>query len=68
MLLANAITAPIAWYQGNQWLNSFAFQMDINPVIFLITLVVTLVMAVLTVGVQTLKAGLANPAEALRSE
>ncbi len=68
VLLANAITAPIAWYLGNQWLNSFAFHMDINPVIFLITLVVTLVMAVLTVGVQTLKAGLANPAEALRSE
>lgn len=68
VLLANIITAPIAWYLGNQWLNGFAFHVNINPVIFLITLVVTLVMAVLTVGVQTLKAGLANPAEALRSE
>ena len=68
VLFANVIMMPAAWYFGNQWLNSFAFHININPVIFLIALGVTLMMAVLTVSIQTIKAGLANPAEALRSE
>ncbi len=68
VLLANLITIPLVWYYGDQWLSNFAYHTTIDPVIFLVTLGLTLLMAVVTVSIQTIKAGLANPVEALRSE
>ncbi|MEM1405683.1 MAG: ABC transporter permease [Bacteroidota bacterium] len=68
VIVANAIAAPLTWFFGNQWLNDFAYRMDINPIIFLLSLIASLVLAVLTVGLQTIKAGLMNPVDTLRAE
>ena len=68
VVVANAIAAPLTWFFGNQWLNDFAYRMDINPIIFLLSLIASLVLAVLTVGLQTIKAGLMNPVDTLRAD
>lgn len=68
VILANLLTIPVIWYFGSQWLQNFAYHMQISPSIFLITLIVTLGIAILTVSFQTIKAGLQNPADVLKSE
>ena len=62
------ITFTLIWHFGNNWLSDFAYHVDINPVIFLITMCITLFMAIATVIVQTIKAGSMNPVDVLKAE
>ena len=62
------IAAPAAWYVMNQWLNDFAYKIDIGPSIFVAGLLITFLIAIFTVGYRSFKAAVANPARSLRSE
>jgi predicted permease len=62
------LAAPFAWYVMNQWLNAFAYKIEIGPSIFAIGLIVTLLIALITVGYRSLKAATVNPINSLRSE
>jgi len=62
------IASPLAWYVMNQWLNGFAYKITMGPVIFLIGIGLTLIIAIVTVGYRSLKAAIINPAQSLRSE
>jgi ABC-type antimicrobial peptide transport system permease subunit len=62
------LAAPCAWYVMNQWLNDFAYKIDIGPSIFATGLVITLLIALVTVGYRSLKAATVNPINSLRSE
>ncbi|MEQ8576903.1 MAG: hypothetical protein RIB63_22745, partial [Fulvivirga sp.] len=64
----NILIAPVVWYYGQQWLNDFAYHTEINPMIFVISLVSTLFIALVTVSFQTIKAAQANPVNTLRGE
>lgn len=68
VLLAIVIAAPMAWYLMNNWLEGFEYH--IQPEIWVIGLAtcLALVIAWLTVGFQSVKASLTNPAEVLRNE
>jgi putative ABC transport system permease protein len=66
--IALAIAIPLAWYAMQQWLNNFAYRIEIRWWIFLLVIVPALLIAFLTVGVQSLRAALANPVEALQEE
>lgn len=68
VLLANLLAWPVAYFIMKKWLEDFAYRIDINVLPFLAGAVVALLMAMLTVSVQTLKAALANPVETLRYE
>jgi putative ABC transport system permease protein len=69
VLLAFAIATPLAWLAMRQWLQSFAYRIEISVWIFaLVPLCGTLAVALLTVGTQAIKAALADPVEALRYE
>jgi putative ABC transport system permease protein len=68
VLIAFLIAIPLAYYFMNQWLQSFAYRIEISWLVFFIAGVSALLIALLTVGYQAIKAGLANPIEALRSE
>jgi putative ABC transport system permease protein len=68
VLLANLIAWPIAWYAMHQWLQDFAYRIDINWWVFTLAGGLALVIALLTVSTQAIKAALANPVEALRYE
>ncbi|MBI9072226.1 MAG: ABC transporter permease [Melioribacteraceae bacterium] len=68
VFVANLIAWPVAWYFINNWLQAFAYRIEINIVPFVISGVLTLIISVLTVSFQTIKAALANPVESLRNE
>lgn len=63
-----ALAVPIAWYAMNQWLANFAYRIEIGAGIFAIAGLAALLIALLTVSWQSIKAAIANPVESLRSE
>ncbi|WP_134089730.1 ABC transporter permease [Olivibacter sp. XZL3] len=68
VLIALLLAAPIAWWMMNKWLEDFAYRIDIKWWMFAIAGLGTVVIALLTVGYQAVKAALANPVESLRNE
>ncbi|TDI74362.1 MAG: FtsX-like permease family protein [Bacteroidetes bacterium] len=68
VLLAFTIAAPISWYLMNDWLSAFEYHTDLGWGIFVSAVVGILAITCLTVGFQSIRAALANPADALRSE
>lgn len=68
VFIGNLLAIPLIWYYGNEWLNDFAYHTSINPIIFVITILITSVIALITVGLQTYKTAKMNPVNALRYE
>jgi len=62
------IAIPIAWYFMQDWLQDYAYRIEINWWVFLIAGMVALLIAVLTVSFQAIKAAIANPADSLKTE
>jgi putative ABC transport system permease protein len=68
VLIANLIAWPVAWYFMNQWLDGFAYRINMNIGIYLLAAIVAIIIALVTVSTQTIKAAMANPANTLRHE
>jgi ABC-type antimicrobial peptide transport system permease subunit len=68
VLIGNLIAWPVAWYLMHKWLENFAYQINISLWVFLLAGVLALLIALLTVSYQSVKAALANPVKSLRSE
>jgi putative ABC transport system permease protein len=68
VLIANFLAWPISWYVMNKWLQGFAYKTDIEWWIFLLSGCISLVIAIITVSSQVIKAALTNPVESLRYE
>jgi putative ABC transport system permease protein len=68
VLISNIIAWPIAYYVTNNWLQDFSYKIDITLWMFVLAGGVALVIALLTVSFQAVKAATANPVEALRYE
>jgi putative ABC transport system permease protein len=68
VMIALLIASPIAWYFMNQWLQDFAYRIVINWWVFGMAAIVVLLIAVLTVSTQAIRAALSNPVRAIRSE
>jgi predicted permease len=70
MLIAIAfvIATPIAWYFMHQWLEDYAYRIDVSWMIFFVSGIIAIVIALLTISFQAIKAALANPVKSLRSE
>ena len=68
VLAANVIAWPLAYFTMKQWLQNFAYRTGIAFSTFILAGVLALVIALLTVGYQAIKAARANPVEALRYE
>jgi putative ABC transport system permease protein len=62
------VAAPVAYFAMNNWLENFAYRINIGLGVFLSTIVVTFIIAAITVGYRAAKAALANPVESLRYE
>jgi putative ABC transport system permease protein len=67
-LISVLISIPIAWYAMHQWLQNFAYHVELNAWMFVISAVVAVAIALATVSIQSIKAALANPVDSLRSE
>ncbi|MBX2927508.1 MAG: ABC transporter permease [Saprospiraceae bacterium] len=68
IVIAFMLAAPVARLAMNAWLEDYAYRISISAGIFGISLLTTFLVAILTVGVQSARAALANPVESLRSE
>ncbi|MDH4057446.1 MAG: FtsX-like permease family protein, partial [Cyclobacteriaceae bacterium] len=68
VILANLIAVPMVWLLMEQWLDSFAFRIDISVWIFLLAAMITIVIAILTVSYQSITAAITNPVKSLRYE
>jgi ABC-type antimicrobial peptide transport system permease subunit len=66
--IAFAIAAPIAWYFMHQWLEDYAYRINIGWWIFLIAGGAAILIALITISFQAIKAAIANPVKSLRSE
>jgi putative ABC transport system permease protein len=66
--LANLIAWPAALFAMRGWLQRFAYRAPIRPVVFMISALLAMAIALLTVSWQSVKAGLANPIDSLRDE
>lgn len=62
------IASPIAWYIMDKWLQDFAYRIQIEWWVFVLTAGIALLVAFITIGLQSIKAALANPVKSLRSE
>ncbi|UJH91006.1 ABC transporter permease [Antarcticibacterium sp. 1MA-6-2] len=68
VLIALTIAAPLAWYFMNQWLQDFTYRIEISWWIFVLAGAVSLVITILTISFQAIKAAIANPVKSLRTE
>lgn len=68
ILIAFLVAIPIAWYSMTIWLENFTYRIDMGMAPFLIAGIATLLVACLTVGLQTWKAANRDPIESLRYE
>ena len=68
VLVAFVLAAPVGWWVMQGWLADFQYKINLGPGIFLLSLGATVLVALLTVSVQSAKAALTNPVKSLRSE
>ncbi len=68
VLIANIIAWPVAYYFMNNWLKDFAYRINMNLWIFILSGVLALLIALLTVSIHAVRAARANPIKSLRYE
>ena len=68
VLIAAIIAVPIAWYAMNKWLQDFAYHVSIPWWIFLLAGIIAVLIALVTIGYQAIKAAVDNPVQSLRNE
>ncbi|MCQ6961396.1 ABC transporter permease [Mucilaginibacter aquariorum] len=66
--IAFAIATPIAWYYMHQWLQAYAYRINISWWLFAVGGIVAIIIALVTISFQAIKAAIANPVKSLRSE
>jgi putative ABC transport system permease protein len=68
VFIACLIAFPLSWWAMNKWLQSFAYRIHISWWIFLAAGIISILIALITVSFQAIKAAVANPVKSLRSE
>lgn len=68
VIVAFIIASPIAWLIMNTWLQDFAYRIDISWWFFALAAVLSILITIITISFQAIKAALANPVKSLRSE
>ncbi len=70
VIVANIIAWPLAWYFMSDWLGNFAYSINLVEYwwIFIVSALMAIIIAILTVTYQAIKAAIANPVEAMKYE
>lgn len=68
VFIAFLIAFPVAWWAMHRWLQDFAYRIKIEWWVFLVAVVIAILIALITVSFQAIKAAVANPVKSLRTE
>ena len=68
IIIAVVIAVPLAWFAINSWLKSFAYRINADWTVFLAACVAVLIIALVTVSYESIKAAIASPVRSLRTE
>ena len=68
VLGAILIAIPLGWYAMNKWLDNFAYKTELSWWMFMTSALIVLIIAILTVGLKTIKTAMSNPVNSLRTE
>ena len=68
VIIATVISTPLAYWAMNKWLQDFAYRIHISGWTFAIAAIISLVIALIAISFQSIKAGIANPVKSLRTE
>ncbi|WP_185731265.1 ABC transporter permease [Larkinella rosea] len=68
LLVAGLLAIPVSWYLINQWLSVYAFRIELNPIHWLVPMLILVLISLATISYQTIKAALSNPTQSLQSE
>lgn len=68
VLISLVIASPVAWYAMHTWLQGYAYRVNIEWWVFVLAGVLSLLISVVTVSYQAIKAAVANPVKSLRTE
>jgi predicted lysophospholipase L1 biosynthesis ABC-type transport system permease subunit len=68
VLIAVSISFPLAWWAMNDWLKSFSYRVSIGAPVFMLAFLAIMLITSITIGFQSMKAALVNPADNLRGE
>ncbi|MEP7171715.1 MAG: FtsX-like permease family protein, partial [Bacteroidota bacterium] len=68
VLVAVIVASPLAWYIMNNWLQDYAYRINIQWTVFVMAAILALLIAFLTVSIQAIKTAIANPVNSLRTE
>ncbi|HEV8508458.1 MAG TPA: FtsX-like permease family protein, partial [Chitinophagaceae bacterium] len=68
IIVAIVIASPVAWLAMNKWLQNYAYSIQINGWIFLTAAIVSILIGIITVSFQAIRAAIANPVKSLRTE
>jgi hypothetical protein len=68
LVIAFVIAAPLAWWVMRNWLEGFTYRIEIGVGVFVLAIGVTFLVAMITVGYQSLRVAIANPVNSVRNE
>lgn len=66
--ISSLLAFPVAWYAMHSWLQNFAYHISINWWVFVAAAVASVLIALITISFQTIRAAVVNPIRSLRSE
>jgi len=68
IIIANIIAGPVSWFAMNKWLHNFAYRIDITIWPYLLAGITTLIISMISVSLQVMRAAMANPVDAFKYE
>ncbi|HEY8970154.1 MAG TPA: FtsX-like permease family protein, partial [Puia sp.] len=68
VIMANFIAWPLGWWLMNSWLKDFAYRIQIHWLVFVLSGIIALTIALVTIGIQAMRAALSNPVHSLRAD
>jgi putative ABC transport system permease protein len=68
ILISFIISIPLVWYSVRLWLQNFAYRIEMSVWIFASAGIIALLIAALTISVQSVRAAIANPVDSIKSE
>ena len=68
VLIALLIASPLAWWAGHQWLQNFAYRTEVSWWMFAVAGCIAVLIAIITISFQAIRAAVANPVKSLRTE